>query len=52
MQNVLHLALNPTNKIEEIEDVINGIGSWLIKEIQHVLDIKQSQEVSIKAKTV
>ncbi|MFT5281123.1 MAG: putative nucleotidyltransferase [Flavobacteriaceae bacterium] len=48
MRKVLHLALNPTDDIQEIEDVITGIGSWLIKEIKHVLDIQQSQAITIR----
>ena len=43
MREVLHLALNPTNDMNEIERIITGIGAWLVIEIENVLGIKQNQ---------
>lgn len=42
MREVLHLALNPTNDMDEIERVITGIGFWLVQELEDVLGIEQN----------
>jgi hypothetical protein len=42
MRNVLRLALNPTDQVDEIEKVIIGIGTWLTEEIEIVLGIRQN----------
>ena len=42
MREVLYLALNPTDDVKKIEDIIDGIGMWLIHEIDEVLGIKQN----------
>lgn len=42
MKEVLYLALNPTDNINKIEEVITGIGAWLVQELESVLGIKQN----------
>jgi len=36
MYRALELAISPTENAHEIETVINGIGKWLVKEVQKV----------------
>lgn len=41
MHQVLHLALNPTTDKKVIQDVIDGIGDWILSEIPKHFDVKR-----------